>query len=175
MPRSTETYYSSHEDLLQEQKSMDTYRDYRQKRTGKTFESKQKTNTHQFNSKTYQYTTDSNESVVLEKKGFSFYKTNLDQKPRPTESSSTTYTAGGNTDNGITSVMVSSALNTGVDANTFTTGTVYTITYDGNSSQFTAGSTFVVSGNLIWPFENAGDVSAQFPNASITVTISSAS
>tara|TARA_B100000963_G_C22519922_1_gene622546 strand:- start:124 stop:645 length:522 start_codon:yes stop_codon:yes gene_type:complete len=173
MPRSTETYYSSHEDLLQEQKSMNTYRDYRQKRTGKTFESKQKTNTHQFNSKTYQYTTDSNESVVLEKKGFSFYKTNLDQKPRPTESSSTTYTASGNTIGGITNVTVSAADNA-VDANTFTTGTVYTITYDGNSSQFTAGSTFVVSGNLIWPFENAGDVSAQF-NGSITVTISSAS
>ncbi len=82
MPRTTETYYASHEDLLQEQKAFDTYRDYRQKRTGKTYATKQKTPTHQFSTKTYQHTTNSNESVVLEKKGFAFYRTNLDQKPR---------------------------------------------------------------------------------------------
>ena len=82
MPRTTESYYSSHEDLLKEQKAFDTYRDYRQKKTGKTYATKQKNPTDQFNSKTYQYTTNSNESVVLEKKGFAFYKTNLDQKPR---------------------------------------------------------------------------------------------
>ena len=81
MPRTTESYYSSHEDLLQEQKAFDTYRDYRQKRTGKTYATKQKTPTHQFSTKTYQHTTNSNESVILEKKGKVFWTVTSNQKP----------------------------------------------------------------------------------------------
>lgn len=82
MPRTTQDPYTSHDDLLQEVKAMNTYRDYRQGGGG-SFANMQKKVTHKFPpKKTYQAATDSNDSVVLEKKGKVFYITSLDQKSR---------------------------------------------------------------------------------------------
>ena len=86
MPRNTESYYSSHEALLQEEKAFNTYRDYRQKRTGRTYAQKQKNPTHKFSTKTYQHTTNSNESVILEKKGKEFWTVTSNKKPVATRS-----------------------------------------------------------------------------------------
>jgi len=82
MPRTSETTYTSHQDLLEEVKSMNTFRDYRQQGSG-TFAQMKYTRSHKFPPKgLYQATTNSNESVVLEKKGRVFYTTSLDQKAR---------------------------------------------------------------------------------------------
>ena len=81
MPRTTQDPYTSHDDLLQEVKAMNTYRDYRQGGGG-SFANMQKKATHKFPAKTYQHSTNSNDAVMLEKKGKVFYTTNLDQKPR---------------------------------------------------------------------------------------------
>ena len=81
MPRTTHDPYTSHEDLLQEVKAMNTYRDYRQGGGG-NFAKMQKKQTHVFPKKTYQSSTDSNDSVMHEKKGKVFYLTSLDQKSR---------------------------------------------------------------------------------------------
>ncbi len=82
MPKTAPETYTSHQDLLQEVKAMNTFRDYRQGGSG-TFAQMQKNPTHKFHpKKTYQATTNSNDSVVLEKKGKQFWMMSIDKTPR---------------------------------------------------------------------------------------------